>query len=112
MTRRSAPLEDDGLRAEIQAIAAGLDRDALRVDLSDPALLSLVDRAVAPHDRALTAEGLERVREAALFALLSAPDLDAVLEKERAQMAEQGSGVRPTRTAGELQAATRRRGAR
>jgi hypothetical protein len=101
--------EDDDLRAEIQAIAAGLDRAALRIDLSDPALLSLVDLAVAPYEHTLTPDGLERAREAALFALVSAPDLDAVLAKERARLERQGSGVRPTRSAGQLQATARRK---
>ena len=97
------------LLAEILAIAESLDRDPLRLDLSDPALLGLVDRAVAPYEHALTPQGLAEARERALFALTTHPDLDAILDRERARVAQQGSGVQPTRSAARLEAVARRK---
>jgi hypothetical protein len=104
-----APPDPDPLLAEILAIAAGLDRDKLRLDLADPALLSLVDRAVAPYEHVLTPEGVAEARETAMFGLTTHPDIDAILERERARLAQQGSGVQVTRSAGRLQDMARRK---
>jgi hypothetical protein len=58
------------------------------------------------HD---SAEGLAEARETAMFALVTHPDLDAILERERARLAKQGSGVQATRSAGRLADVARRR---
>ncbi len=79
---------------EIFSIAASLDRDALRLDLSEPAFIALVDRAVAPYAHVFTPEGLAEARETAAFALASRPDVDSILERERAR---QASGTQPVR---------------
>ena len=101
------PPDVDPLLAEILAIAASLDRDELRLDLSDPVLVSLVDRAVAPYAHVLTPEGVVEARERATFALATHPDIDALLERERARLAKQGSGVQVKRGAGRLEEVAR-----
>jgi len=100
VTDPPSPPDPDALHAEIRAIAATVDRDALRLDLADPALSSLVDRAVAPYEHALTPEGIEEARETALFALITRPDVDGLLERERARLARQGSGAQVKDTVG------------
>ena len=74
-----------------------------------PAAPRLVDRAVAPYEHTLTLEGLAEARETATFALATHPDIDAILEQERARLAKQGSGVQATRSAGRLADVARRR---
>jgi hypothetical protein len=108
MTDQPPPPPEDALDAKIRAIAAGIDRDALRVDLEDPALVAIVDRAVAPYEHALTPEGLARAKDLVTFAVATSPDLDAMLESQRARMAD-GSGIQPKREAGRLLAVARRR---
>jgi hypothetical protein len=108
MTNRPAPPDEDALLAEIRAIAAGVDRDALRIDLSDPAFISLTDRAVRPYERFLTPKGVAEARQTAIFGLLMRQDLDALLERERARLAKQGSGVQPTRSTAHLGESARR----
>jgi hypothetical protein len=107
MADRPVPPGADTRLAEIRAIAAGLDRDALRIDLSDPAFVSLVDRAVRPVEQALTPEGVAAARRTATFALAARPDFDALLERERARLAK-GSGVQPTRNTARLEEAAQR----
>jgi hypothetical protein len=107
MADRPTPLDTDPLLAEILEIAASLDREELRLDLSDPALVGLVDRAVAPYEHALTPEGVAEARERATFALATHPDIDALLEQERARLAKQGSGVQARRSAGRLEEVAR-----
>ena len=108
MTDRPAPPDQDPLLKEILAIAARLDPQDVELDLSDPALLVLVDRAVAPYAHLLTAEGLEEARQRATFALGTHPDIGPVLERVRSTMA---SGVRPTKSAERLgEVARKRRG--
>ncbi len=112
MTDRRPPPDTDPLLAEILAIAARLPPEATDPHLDDPALLSLVDRAVSPYEAALTPEGREEARAMATFALASHPDIAPVLERERARLAalaQQGSSVRPTRSAGRLAEVARRR---
>jgi hypothetical protein len=112
MTDRPTPPDPDPLLAEILAIAASLPPEATDPHLDDPALLSLVDRAVSPYEAALTPEGLEEARATATFALASHPDIAQVLVRERTRLAtqsQQGSGVRPTRSAGRLAEVARRR---
>jgi hypothetical protein len=108
MADHPAPPDAGSLRAQILAIIAGLDRDALRIDLEDPAFVSLVDRAVRPFERALTPEGVAKARRTATFGLLTRPDRDALLERERARLAKQGSGVQPSRSGLQLDEVTRR----
>jgi hypothetical protein len=108
MADRPTPLDTDPLLAEILEIAASLDREELRLDLSDPALVGLVDRAVAPYEHALTTpEGVAEAREKATLALAAHPDIDAILEQERARLAKQGSGVQAKRSAGRLEEVAR-----
>ncbi len=102
------PTPPDPLLAEILAIAANLDREALRLDLADPALLSLVDRAVASYEHVLTPEGVAVARDTALFALTTHPDVDALLVRERARIAEQASDVQLTGSAARLEDVARR----
>jgi len=102
------PTPPDPLLAEILAIAATLDREALRLDLADPALLSLVDGAVASYEHVLTPEGVAEARDTALFALTTHPDVDALLVRERARIAEQASGVQLTGSAARLEDVARR----
>ena len=109
MADHPTPLDTDPLLAEILEIAASLDREELRLDLSDPALVGLVDRAVAPYEHALAPEGVAEARERATLALAAHPDIDAILEQERARLAKQGSGVQATRSAGRLEEVARRR---
>jgi hypothetical protein len=111
MSDRSAPPNQDPLLTEILAIAASRDREALRLDITEPAFVALVDRAVAPYERALTAEGLAKAREMAIFSLATRTDIDALLERERARIAE--SGVQSIRNADRLaEVAHRKRGTR
>jgi hypothetical protein len=110
MTDRSAPPEEDPLFAEILDIAASLDRKDLEPDLSDPALVELVDRAVAPYARIFSADGLARARKEATFALATHPDIGPVLDRVRSKLAQQGSGVRATRSAEDLAELAQRRG--
>jgi hypothetical protein len=111
MADHPAPPDPDPLLAEILAIAASLDHDELRLDLSDPALAVLVDRAVAPYAHVLTPEGMAKARETATFALATHPDVEALLARERgrARIAQQGSGVQATRSAGRLEDVARRK---
>jgi hypothetical protein len=109
MANDPAPPDPDPLLEEILAIAAGLDRGKLRIDLTDPALVSLVDRAVAPYEHALTPEGVAEARETAIFGLTTHPDVDAILERERARIAQQASGVQATRSTGRLADVARRK---
>jgi hypothetical protein len=108
MPDRPPPPPDDALYLKIRAMAARIDREALRVDLEDPALIAIVDRAVAPFEDALTTEGLVRARDLATFAVATSPHRVTLLEKQRARMA-QGSGVQPKRDAGRLLEVARRR---
>jgi hypothetical protein len=57
----------------------------------------------------MTPEGLAEARETATFALVTRPDIKALLEEERARLAEQGSGVQPVRSADRLAGAARRK---
>ncbi len=108
MTDRPAPPHPDPLLTEILAIGARLDPDNVEPDLSDPALLVLVDRAVAPYAHLLTADGLEEARRRAAWSLATHPDIGPVLERVRSKLA---SGVRPTRSAEQLgEVARKRRG--
>lgn len=109
MTDRPEPRDDDPLLAEILAIAAQVDRDALRVDLDDPVFVGLVDRAVAPYERLMTLEGLAEARETATMALATRSDIEALLSRERERLARQGSGVQPVRSADRLAEVTRRK---
>jgi hypothetical protein len=108
MTDRTAPPDGDPLLAKIRAIAAGVDRDAARRRLSDPAFVSLVDRAMRPYERFFTPEGLAEARRTAILGLITRPDLPALLERERERLAKQGSGVQPTRSATQLSKTARR----
>ena len=109
MADRPTSNDSDPLLAEIVAIAAGLDpKDVEPLDLSDPALLVLVDRAVAPYEAALTPKGLAEAHQMAMFALATHPDIQPVLERVRSKLA-QGSSVRPTRSADRLEEVARRR---
>jgi hypothetical protein len=109
MTDRPASPDPDPLLAEILAIAATLDHDKLRLDLTEPAFVSLVDRAVAPYEHALTPAGRAEARETATLALAMQPEIDAMLVRERARLAQKGSGLQPTRSAEQLRDAARRR---
>jgi hypothetical protein len=109
MTDHRTPPAPGSLLAEIHAIAASLDREALEPDLSDPALLELVDRSVAPYEHALTPEGLAEARATALYVLATRPDMEPVLERVRAQLAKHGSGVRAKRSAARLEAVARQK---
>jgi hypothetical protein len=109
MTDRSAPPDpSDRLWLEILAIAARLTPEETDPHLDDPALLELVERAVAPYARALTPEGLAEARKTATFALATHPDIGPVLEHVRAQLARQASGVQPVRSVSRLEAAALR----
>jgi RNA polymerase sigma factor (sigma-70 family) len=111
MTDRPVAPDPDPLLAEILGIAARLPPEATDPHIDDPALLSLVDRAVAPYEAVLTPEGRQEARRMATYALATHPDIASVLERERAKLAQQGSGVRPSRSAGRLaDVAHRRRG--
>jgi hypothetical protein len=61
----------------------------------------------------MTPDGLAEARETATFALATRPDIEALLEQERARLAQQGSGVQAVRGADRLaDVARRKRGTR
>ncbi len=109
MTDRPTSPDPDPLYAEILEIAAGLDREALEPDLTDPALLELVERAVSPYAHLFTPEGLAKARRTATFALATHPEIEPVLERVRVKLAKQGTDVRPTRDAARAGDVARRR---
>jgi hypothetical protein len=108
------PPPTDPLLAAILEEAAGIRPEDVAPDLDDPALLTLVDGAVAPLAAALTPEGMEEARRVATIALATHPDIEATLERVRARQG--GSGVRPRRSPEHLveaaQRQVRRRGAK
>lgn len=91
------PTPKTPLFAAIMEEAARVRREDVRLDLEDPALLALVERAVAHWANALTPEGLEEVRRFAKIALATHSDIDAFLSREDQPLAD-GSGVRPKRS--------------
>jgi hypothetical protein len=106
--RPDAP-DQDPLLAEILAVAAHRRAERVALDLDDPALRVLVDRAVASCEGLLTPEGVEEARRLATFALGTHPDIGPVLERVRKQ---QASGVRLSRSPAELDDAARKVGGR
>lgn len=91
MARRPDPT--DPLWKAILEEAAMVRPEDADLDLEDPALVGLVDRAVAPFAPALTPKGIDEARKIATAALATHPDIDALLDDVRDPKAD-GSGVR------------------
>ena len=69
----------DPLLLTLLGIADTVRREDVDVDLEDPALQALVDRAVAPAAGILTPEGMEQARKVATLTLVTDPGIDALL---------------------------------
>lgn len=115
-TNRSRAHElQDPLLAAILEEAALVREEEVDLDLEDPALLELVERAVAPFAPVLTAEGMEEARQVATFGLATHPDIEPVLERLRSRPiqepspARESSGVRRKQSPAQLEEVARRR---
>jgi hypothetical protein len=107
--RARTPDTQDPLLTAILEEAALVKEEEVDPDLEDPALLELVERAVAPFAAVLTAAGLDAARDEATFTLATHPDIEAALERVRSGAAQEPSGVRTKRTPAQLAEVARRR---
>jgi hypothetical protein len=97
----NAPPGDATLDAVLRA-AREVPPEDLGLEVDDPDLEALIDRAVAPHAHTLTPEGLAEARATLALVFTTHPRAMAALDRERVQPPNGGSGVVVKRGAASL----------